>query len=174
MVRMHQELPPGSAVYTIADTRRMSVMVGIPESELGGVGEGSEAMVSVSVLGTRVWKAAVRRLSREIAKSNRVAQAELVIDNPDGAIKAGMTARVNLTRVSYDNALVVPTDAIRNQAGESYLMVAQQGKALRRTVRLGVSDQRFTVVEEGLEQGMQVIIEGQHLVNDGTPLVIHN
>jgi membrane fusion protein (multidrug efflux system) len=130
--------------------------------------------VSVSVMGTRVWEATVRRLSREIAKSNRVAQAELVIDNPDGAIKAGMTARVNLTRVSYDNALVVPTDAIRSQAGESYLMVAQQGKALRRTVRLGVSDQRFTVVEEGVEPGMQIIVEGHHLVNDGTPLTIHN
>jgi membrane fusion protein, multidrug efflux system len=171
-IRQYQELGPGAPTFSVANTRKMLVTVGIPESELGGVEVGNEAEVTVSVLPGRTWQATVTRLALQIDRHSRVSNAELTIENSDKALRPGMTAEVTLKRRSLTDAIVLPTGAIMTDDRGSFVAVATGDEAFLRDITTGTANTTRTVVTDGLVEGDRVIVAGQHLIVDGTKVTV--
>jgi multidrug efflux pump subunit AcrA (membrane-fusion protein) len=84
-----------------------------------------------------------------------------------------MFARVQVILERAPNALVVPTDSIlTSPKGESMVMVAQNGKAAKAKVKLGIVQGDRTQIVEGLQAGQQVIWAGHEGLKDGAPIQI--
>jgi hypothetical protein len=66
--------------------------------------------------------------------------------------------------------VLVPNSAIVQRAGKTIVFVAADGRADRREVQLGASDDEYTEVVAGLEAGAQVVAHGQDTLNDGDPV----
>ncbi len=68
-------------------------------------------------------------------------------------------------------AIVIPRAAVlQDQGGFFVLVVGQNNQAERRTVRLGSSTAERAVIEEGLQGGETVIVEGMQRVRPGQPV----
>ncbi len=88
-------LPQGGEVCRIAETKQLRVRIQIPEREIGDVKEGANVRLKTRALVDRVFQGRVEKIGSEAeADENKqlTYRVELIVDNKDGALKAGMSA----------------------------------------------------------------------------------
>jgi multidrug efflux pump subunit AcrA (membrane-fusion protein) len=64
----------------------------------------------------------------------------------------------------------VPVKYIQKGAEESFVMVAENGTAVKKTVQIGREYSGVAEILSGLKEGDMLITEGYDLVNDGTKI----
>lgn len=88
-------------------------------------------------------------------------RARAIFDNKDGALMAGMFARVRLGSAEKIQALLIPERAIgTNQSKKYVLVVDENNTANYREVSLGDHYQGQRVVQVGVNAGEKVIVNG--------------
>jgi membrane fusion protein (multidrug efflux system) len=96
--------------------------------------------------------------------------ARASMPNPTGTLTDGQLVRVLLESGTPDNKLLVRQSALIADQGGIYVFVVQDGKALVKRVKLGAEVGMDVVVDDGLAEGDQVIVEGLQNVKAGTPV----
>lgn len=91
-----------------------------------------------------------------------------VFPNPDRILLPGQFVEVVVRGTEPVSALVVPQSAVQtDQTGQFVLTVDADGRAEVRQVTMGQRDGQDWVVEQGLEEGEQVIVQGLQRVRPG-------
>ncbi|QRK11356.1 efflux RND transporter periplasmic adaptor subunit [Archangium violaceum] len=92
--------------------------------------------------------------------------------NPDAELLPGMYVRGRIEQGTLSEALAVPQQAIqRDNAGKSQVfVVARDGTAEVRPVRVSRVYQEQAVIQEGLKAGDQVIVDGFQKIAAGAPV----
>jgi membrane fusion protein, multidrug efflux system len=98
--------------------------------------------------------------------------ARAMLANPDGMFTPGLFARVRLAGSGTFRALLVDDKAILTDQDRKYVYVlSDDGRALRRDVRIGRRVAGLRVVESGLEPGDRVLVHGvQRIFFPGMPV----
>ncbi len=86
--------------------------------------------------------------------------------NPDLSLKPGMFLNVTLARDAHD-ALMVPEAALVPEQSRQFLFVVEEGRAVRREVRIGRRQPGRVEVVDGLKVGEVIIVEGTQKVREG-------
>jgi len=95
----------------------------------------------------------------------------LEVSNPDGKLRSGQFARVVVAVDKLDNALLVPQRAVQELQGKtSVWIVDAEQHAQSRDLRMGARIGPDWLVEEGLQAGDVVIVEGFQRLKPGTPV----
>ena len=90
------------------------------------------------------------------------------LPNPDRTLIDGQFVSVRVERGAPRRVFEVPQAAVQvNQAGPYVLVVGDDHKVEARGVRLGAMEGARVVVEDGLNDGERVIIEGIQKVRPG-------
>jgi RND family efflux transporter MFP subunit len=165
---LYDELAPGSPTLTVADTSRMKVTVGVPESDMATIRELHSAEIRVNSLPERVWEGRPVSISRKRSERSLTFEVELLVDNPDGALLSGNTARVRLPLREMPEEIVVPSHVLQTRGAESYVMTANSTTVRRVPVTIGPSSDTHTVISTGLNAGDQIITEGINQVGEGS------
>lgn len=96
--------------------------------------------------------------------------------NPDHILLPGQFTRVRLLMDMRENALVVPTKAIIIESGGAFVYVVRPDSVVeKRFVELGPELKNTTVVERGIVETEQIVVEGYHKLSHGMkvePLVV--
>ena len=87
--------------------------------------------------------------------------------NPAGALIDGQLVRVDLESGKPEEKVVVPQAALIADQEGVYVFVVDDGKAAVRRIKVGGESGSGVVVNEGLEGGEQVIVEGLQGVRPG-------
>lgn len=88
--------------------------------------------------------------------------------NPNAVIVPGQFASVSVESAQPVASIVVPQSALQiDQAGAFVMVVAQDRKIEMRRIRTGQSVEDSVVVEQGLQAGDQVVVEGAQKVRPG-------
>ncbi|MGD9200581.1 MAG: efflux RND transporter periplasmic adaptor subunit [Chitinispirillia bacterium] len=172
-IDLHQEISPGTSTFHVAQLYKMKIIIGIPENEIIGVKEGNIADVTVDIFTDRKWTGTISRISREVNPQTRTFTAEVYINNHDRALKPGLTAHVKLIRRVLKNQIVVSTNLIRTDGDDNFIMVADKNNtAAVYDVLVGASNATHSIIKKGLASGSTIIVKGNHLVSNGTPIKI--
>jgi membrane fusion protein (multidrug efflux system) len=98
---------------------------------------------------------------RQIDAATGTLQLEAEFPNPGKKIRPGQFARVRAVFDERKSAIVVPARAIMEIQGQSVLYtVDQENKAQFRRIVTGPKFEKFQVVEQGVEAGERVIVDG--------------
>ena len=169
---------PGSEVFRIVNLSDMYIEVEVPESYIGNVTKGKEALVYFPVLGDSIVTK-IRETGNFINPSNRSFEAEIPVPNKDGKIKPNLTAKVAINDYTSEEAILIPTSIISENAdGEQYVFVAEEpntdGEALvkRSVITTGKTQGANIEVLSGLADGNEIIKEGARSVKDGQKVKI--
>ena len=101
------------------------------------------------------------------ADGQRSYPVEVMVDNPDGILKAGMTAEAVVPLERRQSVVAVPVDALVDQGEETFVYVVEGGRALRRPVETGILDGDQVEIVSGLDPGETVVVTGQDNLFDG-------
>lgn len=170
----------GSEVFRIVNLSDMYIEVDVPETYLGQVTKGKEAIVYFPVLGDSVTTK-IRETGHFINPSNRSFSAEIPVPNMKGNIKPNLTAKVSLNDYNNANAILIPQSIIsENAVGEQYAYVTSEpdenNEAIvtRSIISTGKANQGFVEILSGISAGQHLIKEGARSVKDGQKVKILN
>ncbi|MEH6618483.1 efflux RND transporter periplasmic adaptor subunit [Maribacter arcticus] len=170
----------GSEVFRLVNLSDMFIEVEVPETYLGSVVKGKEALVYFPVLGDSITTK-IRETGNFINPSNRSFEVEIPVPNKEGKIKPNLTAKVNLNDYTNENAILIPTSIIsENAEGDQYVFVAMEPNAdneavvKRIIISTGKTQGAKIEVLTGLEDGNLIIKEGARSVKDGQKVKIKN
>jgi len=103
-------------LFTLAeDLRRMRLQVDVDEADVGRVREGQSARFTVDAYADRRFAAKVQQFRNAPQTSDGVVTYPVVleVENPDLALRPGMTANAEIMTAKHDKALLVPNGALR-------------------------------------------------------------
>ena len=108
-------------LFVIAnDLTKMQVDANVSESDIGGINTGDKATFTVDAFPSRTFPAVVTQVRQSPQTVQNVVTYDVVIsvDNPDLALKPGMTAAVHVITDERDNVLRVPDRALHFNPNE--------------------------------------------------------
>ena len=158
---------PGALVTVIHQVSRLKASVGIPEDDIAHFRIGGEAEIQVDAYPDREFQGKIHFLGPAATGANRTFPAEIEIANQKEELRPGMIVRVFLVRRVFENAVVVPRDAVLERDSGTVLFVLTDDKAELRQVKTGPSESGRIVVLDGLDAGEALIVRGHRNLVDG-------
>jgi len=161
-------------LFTLAeDLRKMQVHTNVAESDVALVAAGNPASFSVDAYPGRVFEGTIREVRNAAQTTQNVVTYDAVIDvdNPDLALKPGMTASVSFVLDARDDVLRLPNAALRfrpgagqgpaPRPGERTIWLAGPEGLRPASVRVGITDGTFTEVLDGAREGDRAVVDAR-------------
>jgi multidrug efflux system membrane fusion protein len=171
---------PTVPAFTIADTRVVKVVFGVPDVVVAGLKLGDTLPIQAEAVPGALLKGRITRISSSADPTSRVFEVEATLPNSEGRLRVGMLATLRLPGAAAEPGLLVPLDAVVRPADDSagyavYVVEEASGtNAALRRVRLGEVSGNQIEVLEGLQPRDRVVVRGATIVTDGQAVqVIH-
>jgi membrane fusion protein (multidrug efflux system) len=162
-------ISPGDVITTLDDTSIIKLDFSVPETFVSLLREGLSVRATAPAFPGRSFTGKVASIDSRVDINTRSVTVRALLNNEDGALKAGMFLNVSLARDEKE-ALVIPEEALTPEAEKQYVFVVADGKARRREVRIGGRSPGSVEIVAGLTAGDRVIVEGTQKVRDGAPV----
>jgi RND family efflux transporter MFP subunit len=110
----------------------------------------------------------VNFVDNRVNASTGTIRMRAVIDNPGGALRAGLFVRIRLPIGAAYEALLVPDEAVLSDQGRKYVYIVDSNNEVAyRKVTIGQEIKGLRVVRDGLSKDDKVIITGMQRVRPG-------
>ncbi len=154
-------------LYVIARSDIVTIWVAIPEVFAPAVNPGDRAEVKLQAIPGRIIQGKVTRISWALDPKVRTLRAEIDIPNPDAKLQPGLYANAIIIAEEHPDVMTLPVTSILSEQGKDYCVAVVEGKAVRRPVRIGLSDGTRTEVVSGINEGEAVIRANAASLADG-------
>ncbi len=150
----------GTPLVTVMEVSSLLAKMHLPQSQAQQVKVGNDATVTVPGMEKPV-AGKVTLVSPALDPGSTTVEVWVKVDNKDGSLRPGTSARVAIAASKVENAVVIPSSAVlKDEADKPYVMVIQNGTALKRSIETGASDGDQMQVSSGLKPGEKVITVG--------------
>ena len=149
--------PSSTPLLTVVQSDRVTVAVGIPEAEAVFADPGDPVEIVFEALGGRSITGKITRASWALDPATRTLRAEIDLPNADGSLRPGLFARTTVIVGDQPNALTIPKTAAVADKGEMVCYVIENRAARKKTIQIGLSDDRRVEVVSGLDETDRVI-----------------
>ena len=172
MVNVGEKLSVDSPLFTVVDLGHMEIEAPAPAAEIPSVKVGQLAQFRVDGFGERAFEGRIDRINPSADAASRAITLYVAIPNRDGALKGGMFAKGQLILDKAPASAVVPSGAVREEAGQAYVFTIENGKLARRPVTLGLREEGLVEVRSGLETGVPVVRARITDLKPGAPAIL--
>lgn len=152
-----------SAAFTLSDLSQVWVTFGVFPKDLNKVQVGKPVKVSSTEMGIDVM-GTVAYVGNLLGEQTRTATVRVSVANPDDSWRPGLFVAVQVATDTYSAAVTVPVEAIQTVEDKPSLFVRTAEGFITRHVELGVSENGFVEVRQGLEAGAQVATVGSFVL----------
>lgn len=172
--RSGPDVEEGANVHTnqvlliMPDLNKMQVKLGIHESMIDRVHPGLTANVTIgdTVIEGKVSEVAKVTKPATWYTGNVVKFDTIVaIEGRDG-LKPGLSAAVEIVIAEHKDVLTIPVASVVESGDRRYCWVESPAGPLRREIQLGDSNDLFIVVESGLKEGDEVVLNPMAFIKD--------
>lgn len=165
---------PSVAGFTIADTRSVRAVFGVPDNAMQRVKLGQKQSITTDVF-PQAFAGRVTAISASADSKSRVYSVEVTVPNPKNQLKAGMIASLAVDgEILPNSVLAVPLSAVirdpQNPEGFAVLLAEGNGDPATvraRAVELGDAYGNMIQVRGGVKPGERVVTSGSTLVKSG-------
>lgn len=165
---------PSNASFTLADTRAVRAVFGVPDNAMGRIKLGQRQSIMTDVF-PAPFTGRITAIAPAADPKSRVYAVEVTIPNPKNQLKAGMIASLSFEgEILPSNVLAVPLSAVirdpQNTDGFAVLLAEGGGDPTTvraRPVELGDSYGNMVQVLGGVKSGDRVVTAGATLVKSG-------
>lgn len=169
-----QNVVPGVQVMKLVSGERLKVRISVPETEIAHVEKGQKAVIKAPVLNGLKAEGIVVEKGIQANPLSRSYEVNIAVLTNNTGLLPGMVTEVWLHDASKNRACVLPADVIQLDESNCYFVWVKDadGKASKRVITCGKFTANGVTVVDGLDEGDEVIIEGQQKVCEGTSLAL--
>jgi len=152
----------------LPDLTQMQLKVNVHESKVELLKPGMRARITIQ---DQDWQGEVVSIANRAEQSgwwSGSAKEFATIVKIDGQVglKPGMSAEVEILVERHEDVLILPVAAIVQQQGDFFCWVKAADQIKMRPLVVGVSDDQFIIVEDGVVAGEEVVMNPRAVVED--------
>lgn len=158
-------------IIRLPDISSMQVEVDVNESLIQYVEAGMPAAVRLVGGNGEVLRGRVASVNQYAEPSNwrranvKDYKAFVAIEEPTSTVKTGMTASVTISVMYVPDAIVAPVQSLYAHGDQMFCFVKSGDRLAARQVTLGPTNDRFFVIEEGLQANDRIALNPRKLVS---------
>jgi membrane fusion protein (multidrug efflux system) len=182
-VELGQVLASGSPITSLQSIHPIYADFWMPQQALAELTVGMRARLRTDVFPKQVWEGQVETINPEVDVSTRNVRIRATFPNPDGRLRPGMFANVEVLSNDKYRVLLIPSTAVVYAPyGDSVFAIEEKkdpaGKASlvahQKFVRLGDRRGDLVSVVSGLAVGDTIVSSGAFKLRNGLPVVVRN
>ncbi|MBK1877754.1 efflux RND transporter periplasmic adaptor subunit [Pelagicoccus mobilis] len=157
----------------IVDLDPITAVIYVTERDYSLLSPDQTARFTTDAFPDQVFQGKIERISPIFRERSRQARVELSLENPEGRLKPGMFVRAETILQRVEEATVIPFAAITRRGSETgvFLVSEDRETVSWEPVQTGIrSDGDVQLINSELEG--EVVILGQHLLEDGSKIAI--
>jgi RND family efflux transporter MFP subunit len=172
LVSLGQYVQPQTPVMRIVQLHPLKVTAEVPEKFGPWMQTGREVAVRVDAFPAETFNGRIVRIGPSVSLQSRAFAIEGEVPNPDGRLKPGTFARLQITTDHVDRAITIPAAAVQSRYGTNRVFVVANGALQGREVVLGDRLGDRVEVTSGLEAGTQVVAVDVEQLADGMKVAL--
>jgi cobalt-zinc-cadmium efflux system membrane fusion protein len=162
-VTLGQLAQPQETMFVVMDLGSVWVLADVYERDLGQIAVGQKVVARVPAWKERTFDGTVATIGAVIERKSRAVKIRVVLPNPDGALKPGMFATVEIAGTSGapHTGVYVPSGAVQRDGIHSLVFVEKEPGAYEpRRVDVGQTSHDWVEVQRGVSEGEKVVVAG--------------
>jgi len=167
-------LTPNAPILSILEIDPLIAVVYITDKDYFRVSTGQAAEVGTDAVSGLKVSGEIARIAPMLKETSREARMEIEIHNPEELLKPGMFVNVEIEFEAHADVTIVPVGSVVKRDGRQGIFLAdtEREKALFIPVRIGISTRDLAEILEPESLSGYVVTLGQHLLVDGSPLIL--
>jgi RND family efflux transporter MFP subunit len=152
----------------------MQVVVHADEAQLSQLQVGQSAQLSVESFPKDAFNGTVKSLAPVLDPRTRTVAVQVDVPDPQGKLRPGMFAQLGIQVGLRSATLMVPKDAILRVGSidplspmQNIVYTVSESRVHRQVVSLGASDGRNVEILQGLQEGMDLVLNPRPDFLDG-------
>jgi RND family efflux transporter MFP subunit len=162
---------PQTPILTLSGTG-LEIHITVEEARIAAVAPGQLVRLSVPAYPDVQFTGHVATVAPVGDPRAHTFDVTIYPDYPDQRLMAGMYAQVQVTAAEKDAAVLIPREAVVQQADGAVVFVDDNKKAVMRKVQLGLSDDTNQEILSGVDPGENVVVQGQNSLKDGQAITL--
>lgn len=162
MVETDEEVEAFTSIVQVINSGIVEMEGAIDEIDVLLVERGAAAEITMDALPDQLLEGVVSNISSTATNQQGLVTFDVQIQvslPPDSTLQEGLSAVARIV-IDEQAGLIVPNQAIHEIANAPYVrMMGDDGTVVEQPIRLGSSDDFWTIVDEGLEEGDQILME---------------
>ena len=155
-IEVGQQVSANTEAIEIADPSVVEVSGSVDEIDVLFLQEGAQAYVSLEALGAQVLQGAISSIANSGTAQQGVVTYPVTIrvdSSESGQLPEGLSATAQVIIREQTDALLVPLQALYGSAQTPMVRVVSGNDITERPVTLGINDDFWVVIEDGLFEG---------------------
>lgn len=171
-IKIGQAVAPGMPAINVINFSNLKVKADVAESYTARVKSGNEVIVLFPDMKDTVVSK-IKYASRGIDALSRTFNVEVLLDNKT-EYHPNMVAKLKINDYKSEAPkVVIPVKYIQKGTKESYVLIAENGKAVKKVITISREYSGMVEVNEGVKEGELLITDGYDLINDGDFITLH-
>jgi multidrug efflux pump subunit AcrA (membrane-fusion protein) len=146
----------------------VKIQVDVSQSLINKLYRGKEVTVRVVAADGDIRAGIIDTVSPVPNAQTGLYPISILLENQEQAIKPGMFAEVTVSTDHREDAMVIDSRAVVERGGQQWVFVAEGDRARAVKVVTGIQSGTEIEIKEGLTGDMEIIVRGQHYVQDGS------
>jgi RND family efflux transporter MFP subunit len=167
LVSQGQFVQPQAPVMRIVRLQPLKLTAEVPEKFAPWIETGRGMTVRVDAFPQQVFAGKVVRIAPGVNLKSRAFAIEGEVPNPDGRLKPGTFARVQITTDRVERAVTIPVAAVQSRYGTNRVFLVQNGQLAGKEVVLGDRLGDRVEVSQGLDAGTVIVAFDVEQLADG-------
>lgn len=151
----------GTVIAGIADISELKVVFDVSESNAYELQQGQSVNVTTDVHPEAKYKGTISNISPKASASHTYPVEILIPNNGKDKLKAGTYVNVNVNMSNKERVLMIPRDAIISSLKDPSVYLVKNNIAQLAKIGVGRNYDSFIEVVSGLNEGDQVVTNGQ-------------
>lgn len=166
-------LSGGTLVTRIVNIQKIKVQFDLGEMEVGIVKKGLPVEFIVPAISDSSFKGQITAVAAGSNPANGSYAVEAVFtNNKSRSVKSGMTIKATIYTDVLDSGFIIPSKSIIRKNEKDALFISVENKAQLKFVTTGRRVDTKTIIEEGLQAGMEVITSGVTNLSTGDTVIV--
>ena len=161
-IKVGQQVNVSTQAFEIADPSTVEVSGSVDEIDVLYLRVGAQAFVSLEALGGQTLPGTVSSIANSGVSQQGIVTYPVSIEvnsAESGQLPEGLSATAQIIIREQSDAILIPIQALYGTVQAPMVRVASSQALEERRVQLGISDDFWVVVEEGLDEGEVVSME---------------
>jgi HlyD family secretion protein len=166
---------PGTELMVLSPVGDVDIVVRIDERNLGLIAVGQSAIASVDAYPTETFPARVHFINPAVDRLRASVEVKLRVPTPPAHLRQDMTVTVDIEAATRPRTLIVPTADIHELGTpNAWVLIATDGRARRRPVRVGLVSAGKAEILSGVAEGDLIVPRSANSVPDGKRLRVRS
>lgn len=170
-IKIGQTVAPGMNAITVVNFSNLKVKADVAESYSSRIKTGDEVLIYFPDKNDSIVSE-INYASRTINLLNRTFAVEALLNTKE-ELHPNMVAKLKINDYSSPKpVLVLPVKFIQKSSTTNYVLVAENGKVVKKTVTIGKEYSGLAEITSGLNEGEELITKGYDLIIEGDSITV--